>query len=84
MKKGSTPGETGALAALVGAEWVTGGLAGGVTAAVLAGEGLAVWEAGGVGPSGCAVVTAVADAGLRKFSKGPAFSGGTGGTSGTG
>jgi len=75
LKKGSTPGETGALAALVGAEWVTGGLAGGVTAAVLAGEGLAVCGAFGVGPSGCAVVTAVADAGLRKFSNGPSGTG---------
>ena len=75
MKKGSTPGETGALEALVGAVGVTDGLEGGVTAAVLAGEGLAVCGAFGVGPSGCALATAVADAGLRKFSKGPSGTG---------
>ena len=78
MKKGSTPGGLGALEALVGAVGVTGGL-GGVTAAVVAGEGLAVGEACGAGPSGCALAAAVADVGLRKFSEGPAFSGGTSG-----
>ena len=75
MKKGSTPGETGALEALVGAVGVTDGLEGGVTAAVVAGEGLAVGEACGVRPSGCAVETAVADVGLRKFSNGPSGTG---------